>query len=108
MKDKEKSNEKVKVGWVQRAHGIAGEIYIRLYHPRPDWLGELTCFTLTSPLGVSSEYVVEGRLSPHKEGLIMGCEGVKDRDRAETLKGYSMEIPRSYLVAEGGGGDLSQ
>lgn len=94
--------ETVKVGWVQKAHGIAGEIYVRLYHPRPDWLTPdgLRSLTLRSPCGLGSKYSVVGRVRPHKEGLIVGCQGVRDRDQAQILKGYSVEILRSCLVGE--------
>ena len=95
----------VKVGWVQRAHGIRGEIYIRLYNPQPDWLDKLKNFTLTAPLGGSLEYPV-GRARPHKEGLIISCPDIPDRCQAESLKGYSVEIPRNYLVANKSEGEM--
>lgn len=93
--------ETVQVGWVQRAHSIKGEIYVRLYNPRPDWLEGLKSLTLRSLSGVLSTYLVE-RVRPHKEGLIIECQEIYDRHMAETLKGYSMEIPRDHLVAEEG------
>ncbi len=44
--------EIVNVGWVQKAHGIKGEIYVRFYnpqHPQREWLHGLESFVLNPP-----------------------------------------------------------
>ena len=98
----EQRQEKVKVGWVQRAHGLLGELYIRLYNFPPDWLEEnqLESIFLRSPQGEEVLELSVKRLRFHKEGFILHCCDISDRNQAESLKGYSMEISRAYLVAK--------
>lgn len=99
VRSQELEGETVKVGWVQRAHGLFGEVYIHLYNPEPDWLNELKSLTLRSSSGVPLKCLTK-RVRPHKKGLIIECLGIEDRQAAEDLKGYSMEIPRNCLKAK--------
>ena len=96
-----KKTKTVPVGWVQKTHGLSGEIYVRLHHPQPDWLGELRCLTLRSPQGFASSHSLS-RVRPHKKGLILDCEDIENRNQAETFRGYSVEIPQDILVVKKG------
>lgn len=93
----------VKVGFVQDAHGIRGELYIKIPSGYLDWLSDLKEFQLqtrdgkTQPLNMTLE-----KARPHKEGMVLKAKEILDRNRAEELKGYSFLIPESFLESEVG------
>lgn len=91
------------VGWVSSAHGIKGELYLRLNSKKADWLDKLDRLYLferdTENLVKDFEIL---RVKPHKQGLIVKVAEVTDRTAAESLKGLSFKIPRSFLVSEPG------
>jgi 16S rRNA processing protein RimM len=95
------------VGWVQRAHSLKGEVHIRLFAGRADWLSS------TDHLGLRGERAVEGqiwegdvavetiqsvRVIPG--GLLVQFAGSTDRNRAETFEGKSVFIRESKLLTE--------
>lgn len=90
------------VGWIQTAHGIRGEVFVRLYAQKADWLSSLQSFQLLtknspSPIGFDVQAA-----RPHKEGLIVTLAGVKDRNRAEELVRSGVYIEDSMLESEAG------
>lgn len=101
--------EFIKLGWVQSAHGLKGEVFIRLLQKDLTVIKKVKSFRLvrsdrakkTSHLGEIVEKKPEG-LRPYKEGLVVKLSGVNDRDQAETLRGYTFEIPKSLLVSRPG------
>lgn len=119
-----KERELYIVGWVSDAHGIRGESYIRFYTKSPDWLSEVSEFTLAkiSPMEKerlkkkrkaefldSSEIISEqiykfSKVKPHKQGVIIKFESIKDRNQAEDLKGLIVQIPYSTLNSSGSEG----
>lgn len=93
----------VKVGFVQGAHGIRGELFVKIPSQEFAWLKELKHFALepreatSSPLEMSLE-----KAKPHKDGLIIKAKEIPDRNRAEELKGYSFLIPEHFLISQPG------
>lgn len=91
-----------KVGWVQSAHGIRGEIFVRLSAGSADWLDELEVFYLLTPEASELTKHSVSYARPHKDGLIVKLDDVKDRNRSEELRKSSVYIDSELLTAEEG------
>ncbi len=106
------------VGWVSDAHGIRGESYVRFYTKNPDWLGEVNELSLVKITQAGKERLKKRRkaehlmdaeviekqtlsfskVKPHKQGVIIKFNQVKDRNQAEDLKGLIVQIPKELLM----------
>ncbi len=93
-----------KVGWVKRAHGIKGELYIQLLSKTADWLEDLKIFQLKPlPGGREDPQVLTlKRVKPHKQGLILLPEGFSHRNQSELWKGSDFLIDKAILQTEDG------
>ena len=89
------------VGRVKDAHGLKGELFVRLYAGRADWLNRFTEGYLTSPDESEIQKFTVEKAHPHKDGLILAL-GLSDRTPAETLKGYKLQIPAELLISNEG------
>jgi 16S rRNA processing protein RimM len=83
---------RVPVGYVRRAHGIRGEVILRPLTDNPERfaVGSRMLTDETPPREVA---VVSRRV--HKDGVLVGFEGVDDRSAAEGLQGVTLTIARS-------------
>lgn len=100
MTNKE-TEQVIRVGRVKDAHGIKGEIFITLFAGEAEWLNKLVELHLVSEAGEIKRYSIKSaRL--HKKGLIVKTGEIRDRNEAESLKGWFLEIPSDYLVSEPG------
>lgn len=90
------------VGWIQSAHGIRGELFFRFHAGQADWSDSVETFHLLTRTGSKLEAFEIGKMKPHKDGMIVTLEGVKDRNRAEELAKSSVYIDRELLQAEEG------
>jgi 16S rRNA processing protein RimM len=98
------SNNKLKytrVGWVKDAHGLRGELFVRLQAKTADWLTDDLTLHLEKEGGLTAEFSVE-KAKPFKDGLIVKLEGMNDRTAAEGWKRAQVSIPAELLVAEPG------
>jgi 16S rRNA processing protein RimM len=88
------------VGRIRDAHGIKGEVFVALKAKTADWLDSLEELGLASTGSgpFESRHVTAAR--PHKDGLIVRLENIDDRNAAELLRGKTVAIPESYLVAD--------
>lgn len=96
-------SERKVVGKVKDGHGIKGEIYITLFSREAAWLKKLKTVELkkTETEAETQSYTVKSaRL--HKGGLIVKTQELTDRNAAEALKGYFLEIPTDYLQSSKG------
>jgi 16S rRNA processing protein RimM len=97
-------NEFVQVGKVKDAHGIRGELFVVLFSGEAEWVDRLETLRLV-PAESSSDgaktFTVKS-VRAHKNGLIAKTEEIKDRNEAETLKGWLLEIPEEFLISEPG------
>ncbi len=87
------------VGRVKDAHGLRGEIYIKLRSKQADWLGGLKELLLSDkekPVELKKYNLKFAK--PHREGLRISVEGVGSRTEAELLRGKFMLIPSELLV----------
>lgn len=90
------------VGWVQSAHGIRGELFVRLKAGQADWLGEVKSLSLVKPGEAEfSKFEIE-KISPHKGGLIVRLKDWRDRNQAELWRKSSVYISEDLLEAEEG------
>jgi 16S rRNA processing protein RimM len=102
------SNSEIKyvpVGRVKDAHGIKGELFIVLFAGEAAWLNKLKEIRLMkpdAPAGQNPEIFPVKAAKIHKNGFIAKTDLIKDRNRAEELKGFVLEIPESMLVSKKG------
>ena len=95
----------VPVGRVKDAHGIKGELFVVLFAGEAAWLNQLKELRLTkpdAPAGQAPEIFTIKAAKTHKNGFIAKSEQIKDRNRAEELKGLILEIPDTMLVSKKG------
>lgn len=95
----------VKVGKIKDAHGIRGELFVVIFAGEASWLPKLKTIHLlpnddASPEQMKTFEVKSARA--HKNGLIAKTTSIKDRNEAETLKGWTFVIPEEFLVADKG------
>lgn len=90
------------VGKIKDAHGIKGELFVRLFAGEADWLEDFNEAYLVSPDRQEMQTIQIERASAHKDGLIIKVANITDRTPAEALKGYQLEIPSELLIADVG------
>ncbi len=86
---------RVLLGHVARAHGIRGALRVRPASGRP-------ADTARSLRALPALYLGDERFAlravrPEREDLLVELEGVADRDRAEALRGRTVEVERAQL-----------
>ena len=92
------------MGWVQSAHGIKGELEIRIASGDSSWLGlftkEINKKTATVQLN-ELPYACDG-VRKKQDLLLLRLRGIEDRTKAETFKSSRFAIPERYLVSKPG------
>jgi len=76
------AGEPLRIGRLSRAHGLKGELEVRLDWPDSRALLEAERVLLSRPDGDSTSYVIASARSTGK-GILLRLEGVGDRDAAE-------------------------
>jgi 16S rRNA processing protein RimM len=91
----------VRIGVIVRAHGIRGELSVRLDEPGSRTLLSQKQVWLRSAGGIEPRAVVGAR--PGSSHLLLRLAGVEDRSAAEGLRGTELLVPRASLppVEEG-------
>lgn len=83
----------VPVAEVARAHGIRGEVRLKLYHEESDIFATNPTIRLRTPEG--EERFVEIDLARHtNNGLLVKFTETNDRNDAEALRGCVLSVPR--------------
>lgn len=90
------SNDLVAIGKVRKAHGIKGEVAISFLAEDTSLLEGNLFLVPPSSQGETLQLKV-ARLRAHHGNVILAFEGMKTRNDAETLRNYSLCIPRSEL-----------
>jgi 16S rRNA processing protein RimM len=86
----------VAIAEVARAHGLDGELRLRLYNPDSDLIERIHSVDLQLPDGTSRPV----ELLTVREGpgaVLVTIDGVGDRDAAEALRGAVLRVPRAAL-----------
>src|SRR5207253_1292409 len=85
-------DDKVLAGVITAAHGIKGEVKLKSFTADPKAIAAY------GPLIASTGERFEiARLKPQKDGFIATLKGIADRNKAETLKGVELFVPRRQL-----------
>lgn len=88
------------VGYIKAAHGISGELFVQLFTPEADWLGNANkLFLLPAHETAASalQTFEDFKLRRHKAGLIFKSGAIKDRNLAETYKGARVFVREEAL-----------
>jgi 16S rRNA processing protein RimM len=87
----------IELGVVARPHGVTGEIRVHVFNPESTLLRELGEVFLIGKEGEEPALVevVSSRQSP--KALLMRLAGVSSVEDAESLRGYTLCVPRQAL-----------
>ena len=85
----------VEVGYVLRAHGVAGELRVVLHSP-DEGLPESVERVQLSKSGKSRKYRIES-VRPTKDAVLVRLMGVGGREAAAALKGHTIEVEEAQL-----------
>jgi 16S rRNA processing protein RimM len=88
--------DKVKVGFVARAHGLRGELRVHLHAP------ESTTLYDVERIYLGGESRVISTIRPTSGAVLLTLDGVEDRDAAEALRGKEIEVDRVDVPLEEG------
>lgn len=91
--------EQVEIGRVARAHGLRGEVSVKLYFAESELLGSLDSVRLGSADDCRELTIEAARPTP--KGWLLKLRGVDDRNAAEALSGAPLWVPRSALPEPG-------
>jgi 16S rRNA processing protein RimM len=86
----------VPLGVVIGAHGVRGELRVKLHNPGSEVLDRRKSLVLRDASGQLSEHRVTARRR-HQDLLLVTIEGCEDRDAAIALRGREVCVPRSQL-----------
>jgi 16S rRNA processing protein RimM len=94
--------QRLEVGYVARAHGLAGEVRVHLH------AAESTALLDVDHVYLDGRRVAVESARPTVGAILVRFEGVGDRDAAEALRGHKVEVdreavalaPGEYLLAD--------
>lgn len=84
------------MGYVAAAHGVRGEVLVRLHAPGSDLFARVAAVTLRRKDGRTASHPVEAA-RPHKDGWLVCFADVVDRDGADALRGAEVLVDSSSL-----------
>jgi 16S rRNA processing protein RimM len=88
----------VPVAEIARAHGIRGEVRLKLYHEESDIFGQNPTIRLQTPEGVERFVKIDFARSTNN-GLLVKLTETNDRNDAELLRGCILSVPRDEFPA---------
>jgi 16S rRNA processing protein RimM len=86
----------VPIGVVIGAHGVQGELRVKLYNPESEALDRTRSVVLRATTGAEHEVRIRARRR-HKELFLLTLETCSDRDAAIALRGHEVCVPRAAL-----------
>jgi 16S rRNA processing protein RimM len=86
----------VEVGTVARAHGIRGEIRVRLHWPESTVLEQAGELWLTPKRGSAERFEILGT-RPVSKAVLVRLAGIDTRDAADALRGRTVAVARESL-----------
>jgi 16S rRNA processing protein RimM len=98
MSNEPKADELVELAAVMRAHGLNGELLLKVFNPESELLFGLERVFVRDRHGAIREQVIE---STHQHGshVLLALVGVQSREQAEDLRGALMCVRRDALPA---------
>lgn len=91
-----KSDERVVLGVVTRAHGVRGEVRVHRFHPESALLLELDRVLLRPKDGEEREVVVRSR-KRSGDADVLHLDGCTRPEDADALRGAELAVPRAWL-----------
>jgi len=91
---RERSN-RLEIGRIGAPHGLRGDVHASLHFAGSDALSAGGRVTLLQD-GAERELGLRS-VRPHGRGIVLGFEGIEDRDAAATLRGARLEVERRLL-----------
>jgi 16S rRNA processing protein RimM len=88
--------ELVPIGVVVGAHGVQGELRVKLYNPASEALDRIRDVVLRDNAGVNALVRIRARRR-HQELFLLTLETCGDRDAAIALRGHEVCVPRTAL-----------
>jgi len=88
--------ERIEIGYVARAHGVRGEIRVVPHDP------DSTVLSRASEVAIGGDDFAVVRARRVQGGYLLVVEGIADRDRAEALRGRTVEVARALIPLEAG------
>jgi 16S rRNA processing protein RimM len=85
----------IELGWVGKAHGLGGEVNIRLYYPQSHALSDVGRVLLRDAAGERWLDVQSARSCAG--GMLVKLVGIDDRDAAALLRGARVLVERAAL-----------
>ncbi len=85
------SDDVVEVGYVARAHGVQGEVRVHTYDPASQ------CLLSVDRVGVGGEQFDVESARAVNAAILLRLAGVRDRSRAERLRGSAVHVAREAL-----------
>ena len=90
----------IKVGFIQSAHGIRGELFVQLLNSDVDWLDRLEKLLLRKPKSDSVVAFAIESFRPHKNGLIVKIKELVSRTQAEEWRGSDVVLEKEFFASE--------
>lgn len=87
----------IELGVIARPHGVSGELRVHLFNPESSLLQELAEVFLIGEEGEEPALVEVLSARPGPKALLMRLQGVSSREDAESLRGYTLCVPREAL-----------
>lgn len=84
------------LGQIGSAQGVRGWVRVRSYTDPPESLFDHEHWVLCSPRGERRPAVIE-EAAPYQQGFRVKFEGVDDRDAAQALTGWTIEVAREEM-----------
>jgi 16S rRNA processing protein RimM len=87
----------IELGVVAKPHGVRGELRIHVFNPESTLLEELSEVFLIGGEGEEPALVEIESTRPGPKTLLMRLSGVTSKEAADTLRGYTLCVPRDAL-----------
>ena len=87
----------IELGVIARPHGVNGELRVHVFNPESSLLQELAEVFLIGEEGEEPALVEVLSARPGPKALLMRLQGVSSREDAESLRGYTLCVPREAL-----------
>ena len=98
MSEPTRSDELIELAAVVRAHGLQGELLLKVFNRESELLHELSELVVRAPSGEERSYRV-ANVRGAADSTLLTLEGVRDRAGAEALRGSLLCVPRSLFPA---------
>lgn len=90
---------RIEIGYVARSQGLHGEVRVRLYNEQSTLLDEVDSVRAEGPDGAPPRILQIESVRGGGKGLIVGFEGIADREAADRLVGAKLWVDRAQLPA---------